>query len=693
MGRGSVRLFYLLAAIAICLLLLTARMPAQSAPAASSPGYTPGLDPTALDRTTDPCVDFYQFACGGWMKNNPIPPDQTHWGVATKLQDENRALLRQILENAAKPDAKRSPNEQRIGDYYAACMDDSAVENAGIKPLKPDLERIAKLRNMREIAGYLASFHSRDVYTVLPTSTLFSFTADQDFKNSSQYIPEADQGGLGLPDRDYYTKQDEKSKQIRQKYMEHIQQMLVLIGEKPLAAAEDAQTVLALETALAKGSMTRVERRDPASLYHKMTVHELQELTPEFDWKVYLAGVGLSGADSINVVAPGFFKTLNNELTTEPLESWKAYLRWHLVHANARYLPVDFVNDDFAFYSAVLTGQKEEQPRWKRCVRFVNRDLGEALSQAYVEKTFTPEDKQRTLKMVEEIETAMQQDIHQLSWMSDTTKQAAIEKLHLIRNKIGYPDRWRDYSSIQISRSDLLGNVQRSVSFEFHRQLGKIGKPIDRGEWLITPVTVDAYYNPQMNDINFPAGILQPPFFDSKMDDAVNFGDIGGVIGHELTHAFDDEGRQFDGNGNLRDWWTAADAKEFQKRASCVSDQYSDYTVVDNVKINGKLTLGEDVADLGGLILAYKAWQNETKNQQLIPIDGFTPEQRFFIGYGQGWCTNETPEMLRMNAVTNPHSPEKYRTNGVVSNMPEFQRAFHCSDDQPMVRTQQCRVW
>jgi len=665
----------------------------SAAQTGSVTAYTPGLDPASLDRSADPCVDFYQFACGGWMKNNPIPADQTRWSVATKLEDENRVLLRQILENAAKPQAHRTPNDQKIGDYYGACMDEEAVEKAGIEPLKPDLERIKKIRNIREIAEYLASFHPRDVYTVLPSSTLFSFTADQDYKNSAQYLPEADQGGLGLPDREYYLKGDDKSKKLRQEYLEHMQKMFVLLGDKPLAAAENATAVLDLETALAKGSMSRVERRDPAALYHKMSRAELQALTPDFNWKIYLAGVGLPDAQTFNVVAPGFFKVLQTELDTEPLESWKSYLRWHLVHANARYLSEAFVDENFSFYGAILTGQQEDQPRWKRCVRFADRDLGEALSQAYVAKVFTPEDKQRAHEMVEQIEAAMQRDIEQLPWMSDATKKAALEKLHLIRNKIGYPDHWRDYSAVEITPQDFLGNVQRSVSFEFHRQLGKIGKPVDRGEWLITPVTVDAYYNPQTNDINFPAAMLQPPFFDPKMDDAVNFGDIGGVIGHELTHAFDDEGRQFDGEGNLRDWWTDADAKEFEKRAACVSTQYSGYTVVDNVKINGKLTLGEDVADLGGLILAYMAWQTEAGKPAEPLLDGFTPEQQFFIGYGQGWCTNETEQQLRMNALTNPHSPAKYRANGVVSNMPEFGRAFHCMDDQPMVRQNPCRVW
>jgi endothelin-converting enzyme/putative endopeptidase len=665
----------------------------QSSSSESPVPYTPGLDLSSLDRNADPCVNFYQFACGGWMRNNPIPADQASWGVDSKLQEQNRAILRQILERDAQAGAHRTPVQQKIGDYYAACMDEPAINAAAAKPLHDDLHRISKMRSKREIAAYLASFHARDVFTVLPTSTLFSFTSDQDYKNSSQYIAEADQGGLGLPDRDYYLKQDEKSGQIRKAYLAHVQQMLQLTGESETNAFDDARVILDLETHLAQASLTRVERRDPSLLYHKMTRAELQNLTPSFDWNIYFTGVGLAKVQDVNVVAPEFFKALETELRTEPLDSWKAYLRWHLVHSDARYLPANFVNADFDFYSKTLFGQKELQPRWKRCVRFVDRDLGEALSQEYVAQTFGPDGKQRTLKMVDEIEAAMDRDIQQLSWMSDATKQQALAKLHLVRNKIGYPDKWRDYSSVEIRRGDALGNVERSVSFEFHRQLGKIGKPIDRDEWQITPATVNAYYNPQMNDINFPAGILQPPFFDKKMDDAVNYGDIGGVIGHELTHGFDDEGRQFDGNGNLRDWWTDADAKHFQQRASCVSDQYSSYTVVDNVKINGKLTLGEDVADLGGLTLAYMAWQKAEQGKTLDPIDGFTPAQRFFLGYGQGWCTNQTPEYSRMMATMNEHSPEQYRTNGVVSNLPEFQQAFSCKQGQPMVRNNQCRVW
>ncbi|MBA3914920.1 MAG: M13 family metallopeptidase [Acidobacteriales bacterium] len=678
---------------ALAVVLLGACAAGQSASSATAPSYTPGFDPTSLDKSVDPCVDFFQFSCGGWIKNNPIPPDQSSWGQDSKLQEQNRLILRQVLEEAANPAPGRSAVNQKIGDYYASCMDETAVNAAGAKPLQPELKRIADLKSVKELAPFLADYHARDIFTVLPTSTMFSFSSDQDFKNSSQFIAEADQGGLGLPDRDYYVKDDARSQQIRQDYVKHVQNMFELLGETPQQAAQDAQTVMAIETELAKASLTRVQRRDPSSLYHKMTRAQLQALTPSFDWDAYLSGVGLAGADSLNVTVPDFFKALEVQLKQQPLSAWQTYLRWHLVHSNARYLSANFVGADFDFYSKTLAGQKELQPRWKRCVRFVDRDLGEALSQAYVDKAFSSEARLRTEKMVESIEAAMERDVAQLSWMSDATKQQAIAKLHLIRNKIGYPDKWRDYTALEIVRGDAVGNVQRSASFEFHRQLGKIGRPVDRNEWQITPATVNAYYNSQMNDINFPAGILQPPFFDPKMDDAVNYGDAGGVIGHELTHGFDDEGRQFDGQGNLRDWWTAADAKEFEKRASCISDQYSQYVVVDDVHGNGKLTLGEDVADLGGLLLSYMAWQDADKNKPHEPIDGFTPEQRFFLGYGQGWCAHETPELARMRTATNPHSAERFRANGVVSNMPQFQQAFGCKAGQPMVRENQCRVW
>ncbi|MGA9209147.1 MAG: M13 family metallopeptidase [Terriglobales bacterium] len=651
------------------------------------------LDVQSMDKTVDPCVDFFTYSCGGWVKNNPIPADQASWDVYGKLQEENRLVLRQILEAAAVPSPKRGAEEQKIGDYYASCMDEAAIEKLGATPLKPDLDRIARLNSKADLPGELARLHPNDVGSFLGRASLFSFDSTQDAKNSSEFIAEVDQGGIGLPDRDYYFKDDAKSQEIRKQYLAHVQKMLELAGDKPEQAAAEAQTVMRIETALAKASLTLVQRRDPNNVYHKMTREKLQALSPSFAWDRYFAEIGLPGTKSLNVAVPGFVKGMDAELKSEDLASWKAYLRWHLVHAQARYLSSAFVNEDFDFYGHILTGAKEIQPRWKRCVSFVNQQLGEALGKVYVQKTFSPETKQRALVMVEQIETEMGKEIQHLPWMSPATKEQALIKLHAVRNKIGYPDHWRDYSALEVVRGDALGNGERGTAFEFRRWLNKIGKPVDRGEWYLTPPTVNAYYNPQMNDINFPAGVLQPPLFDPRSDDAPNYGNTGGTMGHELTHAFDDEGRQFDAQGNLRDWWTADDAKEFEKRASCTSDQYSQYVIVDDIKINGKLTLGEDTADLGGLLLAYLAWQDETRSKSLRPIDGFTPEQRFFIGYGQSWCSAERPEVQRLRATVDPHSPPRYRTNGVVSNMPEFQKAFACKAGAPMVRENRCRAW
>jgi putative endopeptidase len=647
--------------------------------------HEPALDVTSMDRTVDPCVDFFKYSCGGWLKKNPIPPDQSSWDTYSKMQDENLGRLRAILEAASAPEPNRNTTNQKIGDYYASCTDEKAIESKGIEVLKPDLERIAALASKAEIAGTAAAMIDENI--------LFRFGATQDFRDASQMIAEADQGGLGLPDRDYYLKEDAKSVDLRKGYVAHVQKMFELMGDKPEAASAEAQTVMRIETALARGSMTRVERRDPKNLDHKMASGDLEKITPDFKWQAYFTKVGLPSLATLNVASPGFFKAMDEELNKESLPDWKTYMRWHLVHANAPFLSSAFLNENFAFYGKTLRGQEQLQPRWKRCTEGVDSDLGEALGQAYVEKYFSPQAKQEAVKMVKEIESAMQQDINSLPWMSAATKQQALVKLHGMANKIGYPDKWRDYSKLEIVRGDELGNVERARKFEFDRQLAKIGKPLDRGEWDMTPPTVNAYYNPQMNDINFPAGVLQPPAFDPASDAAPNYGDTGGTIGHELTHGFDDEGRQFDAQGNLRDWWTDGDGKEFVKRASCISDQYSTYTIIDDIKINGKLTLGEDVADLGGLILAYLAWTEDTKGQNLQPVEDLTPEQRFFVGYGQSWCGESRDETKRLRATVDPHSPEKYRTNGVVSNMPEFQEAFHCKAGSPMVNQNRCRVW
>ncbi len=654
----------------------------QTKPQASHPLV---LDESSMDRSVDPCADFFAYSCGGWIKNNPIPLEQASWGAYGKVQDQNRVQLRGLLESAASETGERPAYRAKIGDYYAACTDEKTIDGLGARPLKQSLQAIGDLSSKNDLAALVGAMADQ--------SALFNFRSDQDYKDSSAVLAEADQGGLGLPDRDYYVRDDAKSEELRKAYLAHVEKMFELLGHTPEAAATEAKTVMRIETELARGSLTQVERRDPKSLYHKMTVDEVEKLTPNFHWKVYFTKVGLPALKTLNVETPAFFHTLSEQIDKEDLPAWRAYLQWHLVHANARFLSSALVNENFNYFGKTLQGRQELQPRWKRCVVDVDNDLGEALGQAYVEKYFSPDAKRQVVTMVAEIEAALQQDIQALSWMSDETKKSALEKLHAVANKIGYPDHWRDYRKLDIQRGDEMGNVRRARQFEFNRQLAKIGKPVDHQEWTMTAPTVNAYYDPQMNDVNFPAGILQPPLFDPASDAAPNYGDTGGTIGHELTHGFDDEGRQFDATGNLRDWWAEADGNEFEKRARCISDQYSQYVIVDDIKINGKLTLGEDVADLGGLILAYMAWKEDTRGKELLPIDGLTPEQRFFVGYGQSWCGSTRDEEKRRRATIDPHSPDKYRTNGVVTNMLEFQEAFHCKTGAPLAPEKRCRVW
>ena len=672
-----------------CLMLMLATWgAAQDRPLASLP-YTPSLDPIFLDRSADPCVDFYKFACGNWIKQNPIPADQPRWDVYSKLTNENERYLWGLLEQAAKPAPGRTPNQQKIGDYFNACMDEPAVEKAGIGPLQPELAAIEKLQRISDLPPVLARLHLASGYI----NPLFGFSSNQDFADSSREIAFASASGLGLPDRDYYVKTDAKSQETRTKYVEHIARMFGLLGDNAATAKTEAQTVMAIETALAQASLTRVEKREPHNLFHKFSAAQLAQLTPSFNWQAYWSAAGLHSQSEINVTEPKFFQEVEQLLKTRPIADWKMYLRWHLAREESPFLSSAFVHEDFDFNRKYLRGVTEIQPRWKRCVRYVDRDLGEALGQVFVEKTFTADTKARALAMTQQIEKAMEGDLEQLTWMGPDTKKQALAKLHAMVNKIGYPDKWRDYSSLNIVRGDFLGNRDRAVIFESRRQLNKIGKPVDRSEWQMTPPTVNAYYDPQMNDINFAAGVLQPPLFDPKMDDAPNYGNTGSTIGHELTHGFDDEGRQFDAKGNLRDWWTKQDAAQFEKRAACVVNEYAQFTVVDNIKLNSKLTEGEDVADLGGTLLAYIAWKNATHGQVLKPIGGFTPDQRFFIGMAQWACGDERPESKRVSAVTDPHSPLEDRINGVVSNMPEFQKAFSCKAGQPMVRAEACRVW
>jgi putative endopeptidase len=649
--------------------------------------YSPSLDVTSLDRGADPCVDFYKFSCGGWIKHNPIPADQAAWSVYGKLTNDNQQFLWGILEEDAKA-SDRTTIQQKVGDYFASCMNTNAIDTKGVSPLKPVLMELNALKTREAILAVLPRLEHAEL-----GSFFFGSGTDQDAVDSSVVIVALEAGGLGLPDRDYYLKTDDKSVKIREQYVAYIQQVLTLVGEPAEKAKADAAAVMSVETALAKASLTRVERRDPHNTYHMMTMAELQKLAPSVDWPAFFTMQGAPGVTKLNVSQPAFMKAVQTELTTEPVETLRGYIRFHLVTAAAPYLAKPLAQANFDFYSTTLRGTPAMPPRWKTCTRAVDRNLGEALGQEFVKRTFSADTKAKTQLMTEQIETAMKQEIEALPWMSPGTKTEALRKLHAIRNKIGYPETWRDYSALDVKPDDYFGNVKRANTFEDARQWHKLGKPVDLNEWGMTPPTVNAYFNAQMNDINFPAGVLQPPLYDPKEDDAPNYGNTGGTIGHELTHAFDDEGRQFDWKGNLRDWWTPEDAKGFESRIQCVRDQYAGYVIVDDIHINSKLTSGEDVADLGGELLAYIAWKKQTEGVKLVDVDGFSPDQRFFIGMAQWACENERPENQRVSALTDPHSPGYARINGVVSNMPEFQKAFSCKAGQPMVHTPACRVW
>ncbi|HEX6851036.1 MAG TPA: M13 family metallopeptidase [Candidatus Polarisedimenticolaceae bacterium] len=651
--------------------------------------YTPSLETAFMDKAADPCEDFYQYACGNWIKINPIPPDQSSWSVYGKLYDDNQQYLWGLLEQAASPDPSRPAHVKQVGDYFAACLDEKGIESKGLAPVRADLDAIAALASKEGIAAVAGKIDPR----LAGSGLLFGFGSTQDAKDPERVIAQAAAGGLGLPDRDYYTDQDDKSKEIRRRYLDHVARMLELAGDSDEAAARGAQTVMRLETALATASLTRVEQRDPYKVFNKMTVAKLRKLAPAFDWTAYLAAVGASAEGDLNVTEPRFFAELGRRLEAEPLEDWKTLMRWHVLNAKAAYLPAAFERADFEFHQATLRGVKEMAPRWKRCVALVDGQLGEALGRLFVEEAFPAQAKAAAATMVAEIRLAMEKRLQGLAWMGSATRTKALAKLRGMKDKVGYPDTFRDYSKIAVSRDDFLGNVERAAAFETRRQIGKIGRPVDRKEWGMTPPTVNAYYNPLMNDMNFPAGVLLPPLFDLKMDAAPNYGNTGGTIGHELIHGFDDEGRKFDADGSLRDWWTKKDAKAFEERIACIREQYAEYTILDDIKINSALTSGEDVADLGGTILAYEAWKHATQNQRLMPVDGLTPDQRFFVGFAQWVCGDRTPESARLRAKTDPHSPGRYRINGVVVNMPEFAEAFQCKAGDAMVREKVCKVW
>lgn len=688
--------------------LFAQNMPSQSVlPAAADQSKEPELehfDPQLVDPALDPCNDFYKYACSKWLSANPIPPDQVFWSTGSGLELWNEGILRDTLEAASKNDASPSAVQQKIGDYWASCMDESGIDAAGLKPLQPELDRIAALKSKKDLTLEIAHIHhtfpgaweQSDNQT---NSPFFGFTGQQDYDNASMVVAQIDQGGLTLPNRDYYLKTDAKSKELLSEYRAHVRKMFVLAGESDAQATADASTVLELETALAQAQMDNVTRRDPKNINHKMTLAQVKALTPSIDWGAYLKAVKAPASEHYIVTSPDFFRAEEKLIDEHPLDHWKAYLRWQVIHRSAPYLTKAMVDENFDFFAHTLAGAEKQLPRWRRCVHGADRDLGEALGQAYVDRAFPPESKARTLQMVHSIETALSSDIQSQSWMSPATKRQALVKLKGIEDKIGYPSHWRDYSSVTIVRDSWLDNVSQASSFEFERWVAKIGRPVDRAEWTMTPPTINAYYDPQLNTINFPAGILQPPFFDPAKDDAVNYGAIGMVIGHEIIHGFDDQGRKFDAHGNLRDWWTDEDGQQYDERGKCISDEYTQEVpeAGAGVKQNGLLTQGEDTADNGGIHLALAALEASLKAQGKAlddkGPDGWTYRQRFFLSYAYSWCAAVRPQIARVLVTSDPHSLPIFRIDNVVSNMPEFEQAFSCKSGQKMVRANACRVW
>jgi endothelin-converting enzyme/putative endopeptidase len=680
----------------LCLAALTALFSLQPAPAeedrptASLP-YFPSLDPGSMDRSADPCEDLFQYACGGWIENNPIPGHQSGWSTYGKTYADNQRYLWGLLEDVSADDPERNATQTLIGDYFAACMDLETIDALGIGPLQTELDAIATLESRQQLGGLLGYLISRtDV-----SGFFIAIGSAQDAKQSEKVIGTIYAGGLGLPDRDYYFDEDDKKKETRAIYKAHVAKMFQLLGEPETQAQQSAQTVMRIETALAGASLTAVDRRDPYKVYHRKTPDELGALAPALDWKAFFKNTGLRPDPWLNLSQPAHLEEVQAVIERESLDAIRTYLRWALINTRADLLSQPFRDQDFAFYGTHLRGIEEQKPRWRSCVSKVDAQLGEALGREFVERNFPPEVRDQARRMSLQIQQVMAERIDQLAWMSAETRVQAHEKLDKMRDKIGYPEKWRDYSPISIDRKDYFGNVSHATEFDLHRQLDKIGRPVDRAEWFMSPATVNAYYNPSLNDINFPAGVLMPPLYDPKMDDAPNYGNTGGTIGHELVHGFDDSGRQFDGDGNLRDWWTEEDAAAFEKRAQCIREQYAGYRVIDDIFINSELTSGEDIADLGGLVLAWDAWKKEIANEALEVVDGLTPDQRFFVGFAQWACSDERPEALRLHAATDPHSPPKYRINGVAVNMPEFQRAFNCSADAALFKKPEdvCRIW
>jgi predicted metalloendopeptidase len=655
--------------------------------AGGSPG-SGGFEASEMDTSASACREFYRYAVGGWLQKNPVPADYPSWGAFNELAERNREALRQILERLSKSDAVAGSEERKLGDFYGSCMDEASIEAQGAKPLAEELRRIAAITTLPELEAEIARLQTFGV------NAAFQFGSEQDRKDSESVISSAAQGGLGLPERDYYTKTDKESKELRAKYVSHVAKLLALAGEKKAGASAHARTVLAFETKLAMASMTPIEQRDPIATFNKMGAAQLSKLTPNFSWSSYFKTIGATDNVAVNVQQPKFFQQFSKQMTGEPLATWKIYLKWQLLSAAAPYLSKAFVDEDFDFNERTLQGTQQILPRWKRCVSATDQAMGFALGRPYVAQYFPPESKVRMDQLVKNLIAALSEDLATLPWMSEATSKAALEKLSAFAQKIGYPDKWRDYSALAIAKGPYVSNVIAGTLFEFHRDLAKIGKPVDRTEWGMTPPTVNAYYNPLKNEIVFPAGILQPPFFDRKADDAVNYGAIGAVIGHEMTHGFDDQGRKFDAKGNLTDWWTKDDAAQYEARAGCVEKQFSGYEVEPGLHEKGQLVLGESIADLGGLSIAYRAMRKALEGKpEPAPIDGLTADQRFFLGWARVWATNDRPEFARLMVNVNPHPLDRFRAIGPPSNMAEFAKAFSCKAGDPMVRAEACRIW